>query len=99
MPNTKQQWLPKLIANLKSKIKPYLTPKMFISFGIAWVITNGWSYVFILVGWLFNMPTLLNIGLAYNAFLWLPFTYEKPITFAIAIFTHKLLFGHKPIVK
>lgn len=99
MPNTKQQWLPKLIKDLKSKIKPFLTPKMFISFGIAWVITNGWSYVAILIGWLFGINLLMTIGIGYQAFLWLPFTIEKPITFAIAIFIHKTLFGHKPIVK
>jgi hypothetical protein len=70
---------------------------MAISFGIAWVITNGWSYLAILFGWLFNISWLLSIGIGYQAFLWLPFTIEKPITFAIGVFIHVKLFKHKPI--
>jgi hypothetical protein len=71
---------------------------MALSFGIAWIITNGWSYVAILIGWLFENDLLLSIGVGYQAFLWLPFTIEKPITFAIGVFIHKKFFGVKPTI-
>lgn len=85
---------------LKNKIKKfwkkYGTLKMLLSFGIAWLITNGWSYVFLGIGLSLNIGWMYKIGLGYQAFLWFPFTVEKPITFAIAVFIHKLLFNEKP---
>ncbi len=47
--------------------------------GIAWLITNGWSYI------------LLGIG-AYLTFLWLPISPEKSVTFMIAIALLRFLF-------
>ena len=99
MPNTKKNSLLKWIKELLKKVKPYLTWKMAISFGIAWVITNGWSYLAILFGLLFDIQWLLSIGLGYQAILWLPFTVEKPITFAIGVFIHIKLFKHKPVIE
>ena len=69
---------------------------MFISFGLAWLITNGWSYIFIGIGTWLNIGWMLKIGLGWQAILWLPFTIEKPITFAIAVFIHKFLFKEDP---
>jgi len=86
------------INNAWNKLKPYLTWRMALSFGIAWVITNGWSYLAILFGWLFNIQWLLSIGIGYQAFLWLPFTIEKPITFAIGVWIHYKFFGVKPTI-
>ena len=88
----------KTIKKWLSKLKPYLTWKMALSFGIAWLITNGWSYIAILIGWLFENDLLFSIGVGYQAFLWLPFTIEKPITFAIGVFIHKKFFGVKPTI-
>ena len=73
---------------LKKAIKPYLTWSMFISFGIAWFITNGWCYVLIIIG----KGWVRAIALAYAGFLYLPFTIEKPITIWIATRIQKLLF-------
>lgn len=74
------------------KIKPYLTPKMLLCFGIAWFITNGWSYVFIVLGAKFHIGWMTTVGIAYQAFLWFPFTVEKVITIAIGIWLYKLIF-------
>ena len=88
----------KTIKKWLRNLKPYLTWKMALSFGIAWVITNGWSYLAVLFGWLFNIGWLFTIGVGYQAFLWLPFTIEKPITFAIGVWIHHKLFKTKPHV-
>ncbi len=73
-------------------IKIIIKPKMLLTFGIAWIITNGWSYIFVFVGIHFNNNWLLGIGTAYQAFLWFPFTVEKVVTVAIAIVLSKFLF-------
>lgn len=69
-------------------IKPYLKPSIIISFGIAWFITNGWSYLFLFIG----TPLLRKIALSYVAMLWLPFTPEKLITIPLALFIQRRLF-------
>lgn len=99
MENIKKHSLKVRLKNIVAKVKPYLTWKMALSFGIAWVITNGWSYLAVFFGWLFNIGWLLTIGLTYQAFLWLPFTIEKPITFAIGVWLHIKLFKKRPVVK
>lgn len=73
-------------------IKIIIKPKMLLTFGIAWMITNGWSYIFVFVGIRFNNNWFLGIGTAYQAFLWFPFTVEKVVTVAIAIVLSKFLF-------
>jgi biotin transporter BioY len=84
--------------NWWKKLKPYLTWKMGISFGIAWIITNGWAYLMFGAGIYWEIQWMKTVSGAYIAFLFFPFTIEKPITIAIAIFLHKTLFGHKPIL-
>ena len=59
---------------------------------MAWVITNGWAYAFIPLGSYLNLKWMTVVGTTWVAFLWLPFTIEKPITIAIAIFIEKKLF-------
>ena len=75
----------------KSKIKPYLKPNMLISFGIAWMITNGWSYILAV----FGEGVVRAIALSYLSFLWLPFTPEKLITIPLSVFIQKTLFVKK----
>lgn len=74
------------------KIRPYITPKFLLTFGIAWIITNGWSYAAILIGAALGIQWLWIVGTAYVAFLWLPFTPEKIVTAAIAMLLHRLIF-------
>lgn len=66
--------------------------RMCISFVIAWFITNGWAYLFIVFGTTFKIKWMLAIGTSYVAILWLPCTPEKLITIPLAIFIKKILF-------
>ncbi|MBQ7922689.1 MAG: hypothetical protein IJ325_08955 [Clostridia bacterium] len=59
---------------------------------IAWMITNGWSYILFAIGGYFEIPWMLGIAGAYLAFLWLPVSPEKLITIAIAIALLRWLF-------
>lgn len=73
-------------------IKPYLTWHFVLCFGIAWMITNGWCYIFIVLGGLLHLPTLSKIGWSYLGFLWLPITPEKVVTIPIACWFTRLIF-------
>lgn len=77
---------------LKKILDFLLNPKLLLCLFIAWMITNGWSYLFIAFGTLYNIKWMLAFGSAYFAFLWFPFTPEKVITVAIAILLLKVFF-------
>lgn len=65
--------------------KLILNPRFLLCFGIAWIITNGWSYILFGVGMLLDIGWMTAVAGTYMALLWLPFTPEKIITFAIAL--------------
>ena len=69
-----------------------INPRFLFCFGIAWMITNGWSYVAFTVGMFFNIGWLIAVSSAYLAFLWLPISPEKLVTVAIAMFLLRGLF-------
>ena len=50
------------------------------------MLTNGWCYLFIFFGLRFGITWMASVGGAYAAFLWFPFTPEKILTAAIALF-------------
>ncbi len=77
---------------LKKVIAFLLNPRLLICVGIAWMITNGWCYVILAVGTVFGIQWMLAVGGAYFAFLWLPISPEKIVTFAIAIALLRWLF-------
>lgn len=77
---------------IKKWLAVFLNPRMILCFGMAWFITNGWSYVFVALGIWLDIPWMLITGTAYLSFLWIPFTPEKIVTLFIAIFLMKLLF-------
>lgn len=85
---------------MKEKIKEFikklvfclLNPKFLFCFGIGWIITNGWSYAMFTLGMYFNVTWMIVVSSAYLAFLWLPISPEKLVTFAIALFLMKWLF-------
>ncbi len=56
----------------KTKLKILL--HLAICLGIAWMITNGWAYICMALGFLFDWNWAKTIGGAYLAFLWLPIT-------------------------
>ncbi len=81
---------------MKEKIKKVLwffaNPKLLLCLGIAWMITNGWSYIFVAVGTALGIGWMAAVGGAYLTFLWIPMTPEKILTVIIAIFLLKKLF-------
>ena len=80
---------------LKKAIDYFKNWKMLLSFGIAWMITNGWSYIFIGLGIWLKIGWMWKVGTSYLAFLWLPFTPEKLITIPLSILVHKIIFNKK----
>ena len=77
---------------LKTAVQFCLNPRLLFCFGIAWVITNGWSYILFGLGTYFEIGWMVAVAGAYLAFLWFPFSPEKIATVLIAIFLLKRLF-------
>ncbi len=81
---------------MKKKIKKVLmfilNPRLLFCLAIAWMITNGWSYIVFSVGTYFKIPWMIAVGGAYLAFLWLPISPEKIVTVAIALALLKYIF-------
>ena len=77
---------------LKKAAQFILNPRFLVCFGIAWIITNGWSYVVFALGTFFGIGWMIAVGGAYLAFLWLPISPEKIVTVAIAIGLLRWLF-------
>jgi hypothetical protein len=59
---------------------------------IGWLITTGWSYILFGIGTYLEIPWMIAVSGAYLAFLWLPISPEKLVTFAIAIALLRWLF-------
>lgn len=62
-----------------------------VSFFLAWMITNGWSYCFLFIGNWLDISWMKWVGGTYLAFLWFPGTPEKLITIPIMLKIKKLL--------
>lgn len=81
---------------MKKQIKKWvqflLNPRFLLCFGLAWMITNGWSYVMFGLGTWLNIHWMIVVAGGYLAFLWLPVSPEKIVTVAIAIALLRLLF-------
>ncbi len=75
------------------KIFDFITnPRLLLCVGIAWIITNGWSYIMLAIGTYFQIGWMCAVAGAYLTFLWLPISPEKIVTAAIAIALLRLLF-------
>ena len=81
---------------MKEKLKKVIgfiaNPRLILCFGIAWMITNGWSYVLMAVGTWLQSGWMMAVASAYLAFLWLPISPEKLVTIAIAMVLLRFLF-------
>ncbi len=81
---------------MKQKLKKLaqflLNPRLILCFVIAWMITNGWSYILFALGILLDIGWMTAVAGAYLAYLWLPVSPEKIFTFIIAIGLLRLLF-------
>lgn len=72
----------------------FANPRLLLCLAIAWMITNGWSYVMLGLGGLLGQEWMLAVAGTYMAMLWFPFTPEKVLTVIIAILLLKWLFPH-----
>ena len=81
----REQTKEKIKTWIKKILQFLLNPRFLLCFGLAWMITNGWCYIFIGVGTIYEIGWMLAVGTTYFAFLWLPFTPEKIVTIPIAI--------------
>ncbi|MBR0442711.1 MAG: hypothetical protein IIX15_00060 [Clostridia bacterium] len=79
---------------VKKFFRLVFNPRFLLCFGIAWIVTNGWSYVLFAVGTLCASGWMMAVAGAYMAFLWFPFTPEKLLTLALAILLLRWLFPH-----
>ncbi len=69
-----------------------LNPHLLLCFGIAWVITNGWCYLFMALGSALHITWMFVAGSSWAFVLWLPFTPEKIVTLLISVFLLRVLF-------
>ena len=77
---------------LKKWLMVFLNPRLLLCLFVAWMITNGWSYVLTALGTVLDIPWMIVTGTAYMSLLWVPFTPEKILTVIIAIFLMRLVF-------
>lgn len=82
----------KIKATVKKVLMLLFNPRLLLCLLIGWMITNGWSYLLLGLGLLFDITWMQIVASAYISLLWFPFTPEKLITVAIAIFLLRLLF-------
>ena len=81
----------RFISWLWKYLKPFTNWRFLISFGLAWIITNGMWYVFAFIP--MRLPDwLVWFSRSYIAFLYIPTTPEKLITIPMAIFFQTQLF-------
>lgn len=82
----------KLKHNLKKTLQFIANPRLLLCLAIAWLITNGWSYILFSIGTYYEINWMVAVSGAYLAFLWLPISPEKLVTCAIAIALLRWLF-------
>ena len=70
---------------LKKILRFITNPRFLLCWGLAWIITNGWSYVLLAAGIYFDLRVMQAIAGAYLTFLWLPISPEKLVTALIAM--------------
>ena len=81
------------IKNTVIKTAQFLfNPRFLLCFGIAWLITNGWSYILFGIGTYFQIGWMIAVATAYLAFLWIPFSPEKIVTVGIAMVLLRFFF-------
>lgn len=67
-------------------------PRLLLCFGIGWMITNGWAYIMLGLGTFLQSAWMVSISGFYLSLLWFPFTPEKLLSLAIAIWLMTRLF-------
>lgn len=82
----------KIAEKIKGAARMLLNPRLLLCLFLAWMITNGWSYLFFAIGMLWKINWMRAVGGAYMGFLWLPFTPEKLVTLGLTILLLRLLY-------
>lgn len=82
----------RIINTIKKWLGVILNPRLLLCLFVAWMITNGWSYVVTVIGTLCEIQWMTALGGAYMSLLWVPFTPEKLLTVIIALFLMRLIF-------
>ena len=77
---------------IKNYLRPFLSWKFLLCFFLAWFVTNGWSYAFIIIGLLCDIDWMFDVGAGFQAFLWMPFTPEKLVTIPMAMWFNFKIF-------
>ena len=81
---------------IKDKAKKVIqfvgNPRLLLCLGIAWIITNGWSYAMLGIGTFYNIGWMIAVATGYLTFLWLPVSPEKIVTITIAMVLLRFLF-------
>ena len=91
----KSERLQKLMKKVKVWVKLILNWRFLVCFGLGWMITNGWSYILLGVGYFWDIEWMMWFAGGYLTIIWFPFSPEKIITVAIAIFlAHRLFPSH-----
>lgn len=85
----------RLIDKTWSWVKPYLTPKMIPIILVIWLCTNGVWYAIAFAPFDFIPLWLATFAKGYLALLWMPFSIEKPIIIALAIFIYRFVYNEK----
>jgi hypothetical protein len=88
----KTNWKETIKNKVRLWIKLILNWRFVVCFGLAWMITNGWAYILLILGLTLNINLMYAIAMTYITFIWLPVTPEKIITVTIALFLVKILF-------
>ncbi len=70
----------------------FCNPHLLLCFALAWMMTNGWSYILLGLGMLLEIKWMIAVAGAYLAFLWLPISPEKLVTVGIAMALLRILF-------
>ncbi len=63
-------------SKLKKVIQFIVNPRLLLCIAIAWLITNGWSYILLGIGTYLHIGWMTTVAGAYIAFLWLPISPE-----------------------
>ena len=79
-------------AFFKAAVRFLANPKLILCLGIAWMITNGWSYVMLGFGVFFDIEWMIWVAGGYLTFLWLPISPEKIVTVLLAMGLLRLFF-------
>ena len=77
---------------LKKILQFIANPRLLLCLGLAWILTNGWSYIVFALGTWLQSGWMLAISGAYLTFLWLPISPEKIVTVALAMELLRFLF-------